>query len=247
MIAAERAACACKTVACATAADRELAAWTEVYREDVARAVADTTREAQIDVHRGRADACRQALLEHASPAELDAVEPVPEDRADAAIAKMGRLGDKLCACRDMTCAEGVMKEMASMKEPSGQPSRAQMDKAMKIAEKMADCQKRLVAADVPPRVQERQADLATSVAKKLAFEAYPQWSMTPSNQGKCPTTADFARYLNEQPDFRDPWGNKYIIKCGADLPLGARGIAVMSAGPDGREGTADDLTSWEQ
>ncbi|HVV83119.1 MAG TPA: hypothetical protein VHE35_08560 [Kofleriaceae bacterium] len=70
---------------------------------------------------------------------------------ADAAIAKMGKMADKLCACKDMKCAEGVMKEMSAVKEPSGKPSKAQMDKAMKIAEKMADCQKKLMAADMPP------------------------------------------------------------------------------------------------
>jgi hypothetical protein len=70
---------------------------------------------------------------------------------ADAAIAKMGKMADKLCACKDMKCAEGVMKEMSSMKEPSGKPSKAQMEKAMKIAEKMAECQKKLMQADMPP------------------------------------------------------------------------------------------------
>jgi hypothetical protein len=33
---------------------------------------------------------------------------------------------------------------------------------------------------------------------------------------------------------------------CGAVLPPGAKGIAVMSLGEDGKEGTADDLKSWE-
>ena len=70
---------------------------------------------------------------------------------ADAAIAKMGKMADKLCKCTDMKCAEGVMKEMSSMKEPSGKPSKAQMEKAMKIAEKMAECQKKLMTADMPP------------------------------------------------------------------------------------------------
>ena len=70
---------------------------------------------------------------------------------ADAAIAKMGKMADELCACKDMPCAEGVMKKMSSMKEPSGKPSKAQMEKAMKIAEKMADCQKKLMQANMPP------------------------------------------------------------------------------------------------
>jgi hypothetical protein len=33
---------------------------------------------------------------------------------------------------------------------------------------------------------------------------------------------------------------------CGAELPAGAKGLAVMSAGEDGKEGTPDDLKSWE-
>ena len=247
MIAAERAACACKTVACATAADRELAAWTNVYREDVARAVADTTREAQIDVHRGRADACRRALVERASPAELDALEVLPEDGADAAITKMGRIADKLCACRDMKCAEVVMREMSALKEPTSKPSKAQMENAMRIAEKMAACQKALMNADAPADLQESRVEVARSFTKKLAFEAYPQWAARPGNAGKCPTTSDLADYVNQQPALTDPWGTPYVIRCGADLPPGARGIAVLSAGVDGREGTADDLTSWEQ
>lgn len=103
----------------------------------------------------------------------------------------------------------------------------------------------------VGPRIfaafQDSKADIARATAKKLAFEAYPQWSMKPSNQGKCPTTADLAEYVNQKAEFTDPWGKPFIIKCGSDLPAGARGIAVMSAGEDGKEGTGDDLRSWEQ
>ncbi len=68
-----------------------------------------------------------------------------------------------------------------------------------------------------------------------------------PSNQGKCPTTADLAEYVNQKSEFNDPFGSPYIIKCGADLPAGARGIAVYSKGEDGKDGTSDDLRSWEQ
>ena len=70
---------------------------------------------------------------------------------ADAELAKMGKLTDKLCACKEMKCAEGVMKEMSSMKESKSKPSKAQMDKAMKLATRMAECQQKLMAADMPP------------------------------------------------------------------------------------------------
>ena len=103
----------------------------------------------------------------------------------------------------------------------------------------------------IGPRVfaafQESKGEVARSIAKKLAYEAYPQWSMKPSNQGKCPSTSDLAEYVNQKSEFTDPWGGAYIIKCGADLPAGARGIAVYSKGEDGKEGTGDDQRSWEQ
>jgi hypothetical protein len=33
---------------------------------------------------------------------------------------------------------------------------------------------------------------------------------------------------------------------CGQNLPAGAKGIAVSSAGEDGKDGTPDDIKSWE-
>lgn len=71
-------------------------------------------------------------------------------DESDAAIEEMGRMADRLCACPDMSCAEDVMKEMASMKMPSGKPTKAQMERAMSVAERMAECNKRLLAAELP-------------------------------------------------------------------------------------------------
>ena len=55
----------------------------------------------------------------------------------------------------------------------------------------------------------------------------------------------DAIEYMNSKDD-KDPFGNPYVIKCGGDLPAGASGIAVMSKGEDGKEGTSDDLKSWE-
>ena len=69
---------------------------------------------------------------------------------ADDAISRMDRMADDLCRCVDLPCAENVMKEMSSMREPSGKPSKAQMERAMKIAERMADCQKRLMRDNMP-------------------------------------------------------------------------------------------------
>jgi hypothetical protein len=35
-------------------------------------------------------------------------------------------------------------------------------------------------------------------------------------------------------------------MMCGATLPPGATGIAVMSLGSDGKPGTDDDIESWD-
>ena len=101
----------------------------------------------------------------------------------------------------------------------------------------------------VGPRVyksfQESRGEVAKNIVRKLANEAYPQWVMKPSNSGKCPTVTDLAEYMNSK-DVKDPWGQEYIVKCGGDLPPGASGIAVMSLGDDQKEGTGDDIKSWE-
>ena len=102
-----------------------------------------------------------------------------------------------------------------------------------------------LIGPRILAQFEQGKAGVAHSTAVKLASEAYPQWSMKPSNQGKCPTTEDLAEYVNQKASFKDPWGNPYVIKCGGDLPPGARGIAVLSKGEDGREGTKDDQVSW--
>jgi hypothetical protein len=61
-----------------------------------------------------------------------------------------------------------------------------------------------------------------------------------------CPEKlADLSEYMARR-ELNDPWGHPYKFFCGKTLPAGARGIAVMSAGEDGKEGTADDIKSWE-
>lgn len=106
-----------------------------------------------------------------------------------------------------------------------------------------------VMALLIGPRIfksfNESKAEVARSTVRKLANEAYPQWAMKPSNSGKCPSYTDLAEYMNSK-DEKDPFGNPYVIKCGGDLPAGASGIAVMSKGEDGKEGTGDDLKSWE-
>ena len=89
------------------------------------------------------------------------------------------------------------------------------------------------------------QVDTTKIKIKKYAFEAFPAWAAV--HPGKpCPEKlADLNEYMNNE-DSNDAWGKPLKMMCGQTLPPGARGIAVMSAGEDGKEGTADDLKSWE-
>lgn len=92
----------------------------------------------------------------------------------------------------------------------------------------------------------EAKGELARVMARKLANEAYPQWSLRAASPGGCPATADLAEYVAQRPDFKDPWGRPYVVRCGEQLPPGVQGIAVLSSGPDGKPDTADDLRSWQ-
>ena len=42
----------------------------------------------------------------------------------------------------------------------------------------------------------------------------------------------------------QDPWGNEYHYRCPGDI--NPDGYDLLSVGPDGREGTDDDIASWE-
>lgn len=91
----------------------------------------------------------------------------------------------------------------------------------------------------------ESKTDITKIKAKKYAFEAYPQWAISHPDK-VCPDNlADLNEYMSEA-DTNDSWGRPFRMMCGAVLPPGAKGLAVMSAGEDGKEGTADDIKSWE-
>jgi general secretion pathway protein G len=100
----------------------------------------------------------------------------------------------------------------------------------------------------VGPRVMkmfgESKGDIATATVKKYAYEAYPSWSASHPDKGCPEKLEDLNEYMNNK-DIKDPWGGTYKMFCGSNLPAGAKGIAVMSAGEDGKEGTADDIKSW--
>jgi hypothetical protein len=80
---------------------------------------------------------------------------------------------------------------------------------------------------------------------KKLAFEAYPQWAAANPSVMCPPAIRDLLAYVHDGTSL-DAWGNPLRMACGEALPAGAKGLAIHSLGPDGVDGTADDIKSWE-
>lgn len=104
----------------------------------------------------------------------------------------------------------------------------------------------------VGPRVMamfsKSKVDLTRLKVKKFSDDAFTQWSMTGGNKG-CPSKlGDLTPFMNDQsPEaINDAWNQPLKMLCGSSLPPGAMGLAVMSIGPDGKEGTEDDIKSWQ-
>ena len=102
----------------------------------------------------------------------------------------------------------------------------------------------------VGPRVMkmfgESRIDTTKLKIKKYAFEAYPAWSAAHPDKACPEKLADLNEYMNGD-DSNDSWGKPLKMLCGSNLPPGAKGIAIISAGADNKEGNEDDLKSWEQ
>lgn len=101
----------------------------------------------------------------------------------------------------------------------------------------------------VGPRVMrmfgKSKVDIAQLTVKKYAYEAFGEWSQSHPDKACPDKLEDLTQYMDSK-DVKDPWGNPYKMFCGQNLPAGAKGgLAVMSAGEDGKEGTEDDVKSW--
>jgi len=92
-------------------------------------------------------------------------------------------------------------------------------------------------------KLKQSEKEIAQLAVTKLANEAYPHWALANPSQ-QCPP--DMKALTDELGNATaDPWGTPYRMLCGANLPQGARHVAVLSLGPDRAENTEDDIKSW--
>jgi len=64
-------------------------------------------------------------------------------------------------------------------------------------------------------------------------------------NEGDCPEKLeDLLKYTNKK-DLKDPWGSSFVMKCGDQAPS-ETGFGVISFGKDKKEGSEDDIHSWD-
>jgi general secretion pathway protein G len=98
----------------------------------------------------------------------------------------------------------------------------------------------------VGPKVMNafKEARIKTAYLQLKEYEgAYQRW--VADNEGDCPDKLeDLMKYTNKK-DLKDPWGMSFVMKCGEGVPSDTH-FGVISFGPDKREGTEDDIHSWD-
>jgi hypothetical protein len=90
-------------------------------------------------------------------------------------------------------------------------------------------------SAPTAPQVDKPASD-DLSATMKTQLRRFVGWARDNAN-APCPDLAQLGGAL------RDPWGNPLSITC-TDQPANQI-IGVISAGPDGKTGTDDDIASW--
>lgn len=98
----------------------------------------------------------------------------------------------------------------------------------------------------VGPKVYNSWKEARIKLAKMMAKDyvgAYTQWSL--SAEDNCPQSLDELNKYRSKREDKDPWGNKFTMRCGSNGPEG-QDFGVVSPGPDKKDGTEDDIKSWE-
>ena len=105
-----------------------------------------------------------------------------------------------------------------------------------------------VVAPKVMDAFSESKAETTKIRVNRIVNEYYPRW-LTQNADKTCPTTLlELGQAVDKTmkpTEVNDMWGKPMKFFCGDTLPQGAKGLAVMSLGEDGKEGTPDDIKSW--
>ena len=103
----------------------------------------------------------------------------------------------------------------------------------------------------IGPRIfkafQESKEETQRAIINKYVNEGFVDWARHNPTKA-CP--GSLAEVTDEmgRKDNKDVWGHELQWFCGDTLPPAAakNGFAVLSVGPDGQQGTKDDIKSWE-
>jgi general secretion pathway protein G len=103
-----------------------------------------------------------------------------------------------------------------------------------------------LVGPAVINQLQKAKVDTARQMTKQIEG-AYAKWQVDAVDKD-CPDSIDDLKAglgKKKTDTVKDPWGHDYILKCGDQAPAECEGFCVLSMGKDGKEGTEDDIRSW--
>lgn len=97
------------------------------------------------------------------------------------------------------------------------------------------------VAVAVLPQFKKGQVKTAMTDAQSLRSAVTLYLGDNPG--AGCPTVQDLVdgRYIDSQKRTTDPWNNEFTIDCSGD------DVSVVSAGPDGQNGTEDDISTAQR
>ncbi len=92
------------------------------------------------------------------------------------------------------------------------------------------------VAAFALPKFREAQKQQAETGAR-VVRTAIQQWQAA-NNESSCPTISQLVqeKHLDPGQSTNDPWGQAYSLNCADE------DVTVISAGPDKKKGTKDDI-----
>ncbi len=103
-----------------------------------------------------------------------------------------------------------------------------------------------LVGPAVINSLQKAKVDTARQMTKQIEG-AYAKWQIDVVDKD-CPDSIDDLKPAlgkKKTDSVKDPWQHDYILKCGDQAPEECEGFCVLSMGRDGKEGTSDDIKSW--